>query len=160
MVRVLIAASLLVYVAGCGGSSGPVVADVSGVVTLDGQPLEGAEIKLISDKSMGFGKTRAGGKYQLVQGVLPGKYKVVISKLDGKPVEKQFSSGETALNDPGQLEAIAAAQETDPKNAGKPRPKAPKELIAADFSDPNQTKLALDVPAAGTTSGDFKLTSQ
>ena len=147
-------------VIGCSGKGPGGIVDVSGMVTLDAKPLSGAEVKLVSDKATGFARTGTEGKFQLVQGVPPGTYKVVISKIEGgQGAERKLAPGEEQL-DPGQLGAIEIAQETDPKQAGKANHQRPKETIPADFSSLQQTKLSLDVPATGTKTADFKLTSQ
>lgn len=147
-------------VIGCGGKAQSGLVDVSGMVTLDAKPLSGAEVKLVSDKVTGFARTGTEGKFQLVQGVPPGTYKVVISKIEGgQSGERKLAPGEEKL-DPGQLGAIEIAQETDPKQTGKASYQSPKETIPADFSSLQQTKLSLDVPKTGTKTADFKLTSQ
>ncbi len=147
----------LAFVVGCGDSGKAKVFDVSGMVTMDAKPLAGAEIKLISDKVTGFGRTGAEGKFQLVQGVPAGTYKVVISKVEGKPAEKKLTPAEEALDD-GQKAAIEFSR--TPSGQGAAAAQGPKEIVPADFSNLQQTKLSIDVPSGGTTTADFKLTSQ
>ena len=78
---------LLAAAAGCDGRRAPV--PVSGTVTLDGRPVEGATVTfhLIGDDKEGrlaIGQTDKTGTFQLKtgneNGVRPGKYKVVIAK--------------------------------------------------------------------------------
>lgn len=147
---------VLAFAVGCGGSGKAKVFDVSGMVTMDAKPLAGAEIKLISDKVTGFGRTGAEGKFQLVQGVPAGTYKVVISKIEGKPAQKLLTPAEEALDD-GQKAAIEFSRTPSGEGA---LVQGPKETVPADFSNFQQTKLTLDVPTGGTTTADFKLTSQ
>lgn len=116
---------------GCG--SGP--APVSGVVTLDGQPVEGVSVSFTPAAGDGdgiggsYGKTDAQGKYALKTvigdraGAAPGKHKVVIS-----------------LSKP------------DPKNPEG----AEKNLIPAKYN--TKSDLTFDVPASGTDKADFTLT--
>lgn len=89
-----------------------------------------------------------------MQGIDPGTYKVVISKMDG---QAQPAAALPEGLDPGQLEAIQAAEQMDSK---APKVKPPKELIPSDYSNADLTKLSFDVPADGTTTADFKITSQ
>jgi hypothetical protein len=81
-------AALLVAAAGCGGKHTPV--PVSGVVTLDGQPVEGATVYfyMVGDEREGrpaTGTTNKDGEFRLStlgneDGALPGRYKVVVTK--------------------------------------------------------------------------------
>jgi len=86
---VALAAAVL---SGC--DSGPKLVTVTGTVTLDGKPLEGANIAFVPDQSNaaitpGTDLTGASGNYKIMYnnrtGVAPGKYKVAISKLEVKP---------------------------------------------------------------------------
>lgn len=100
--------------AGCGGgSSGPKMPTfegeaipVSGVVTLDGTPVEDAAVTFTYDGQApsgfinGTGKTDSTGKYALQSGskmgVPAGRYKVTVSKLatkDGKPFTEDAAGG-------------------------------------------------------------------
>lgn len=69
--------------AGCGGSANSY--PVSGVVTYDGKPLEGASVLFIPQQgSTGMGTTDSSGKYEISTAGKPGaplgKYDVTISK--------------------------------------------------------------------------------
>ncbi|HID22366.1 MAG TPA: carboxypeptidase regulatory-like domain-containing protein [Planctomycetaceae bacterium] len=157
-IQVLTAGLAMLVVLGCAGSeqsSGPKTADVSGTVYLDGKPLAGADVHFVSPdgKFVGYGQTDSQGKYTLVQGAVPGKNKVFISKLE---------MGESELNpeegiDPGQMEAAAAALGTGEAGAEEG---GPKQLIPEAYSDPEKTKLTFDVPEGGTSEAEFRLTSQ
>lgn len=54
---------------GCGGTTGPEVADVSGIVTMDGKPLPNAQVQFVPDGSEqgrpSWGKTDEEGYYAL-----------------------------------------------------------------------------------------------
>jgi hypothetical protein len=57
---------LVVVLAGC-GRAGPEVAPVSGRVTLDGRPLESADLMFqVEGKSPGVGRTDQDGRYELM----------------------------------------------------------------------------------------------
>lgn len=70
--------------AGCGDSSKPELGTVSGTVTLNGRPLEGATVTFQhSQKRFSRGTTDANGRYELnyirdIQGAAIGKHRVVI----------------------------------------------------------------------------------
>lgn len=74
---------------GCGGDKGPVLYPVSGIVTVDGEPLEKAGVSFQPDASKGnklglfpAGITDASGKYELTLTTKPGApaghYKIVV----------------------------------------------------------------------------------
>ena len=81
---------LVVFVAGCGGSSGPKTYKVEGTVTFEGAPVEGATVSFEPTDSTGTsagGTTDASGKYKLMasfggNGTTPGAYTVTVSKRE------------------------------------------------------------------------------
>jgi hypothetical protein len=136
---------MFMCLAGCGPST-PVAptAPVSGVVTLDGTPVEHAVITFIPiDGTGGFGAaatTDAAGRYVvrtpvktsgltgqrvvLTGGLPPGRYRVQVSRRlhpDGSPLRPD----ETPIESPAV------------------------ETIARTFSDATATTLVAEVPAAG-----------
>lgn len=63
----LLSIACILILSGC-GPSGPKLGSVTGTVTLDGKPVQGALVTFISKAENGsssFGKTDANGKYQL-----------------------------------------------------------------------------------------------
>ena len=77
------------FAAGCGGS-GPSLVTVTGNVTLNSKPLEGAVVQFVPDPSNTAGilaEDQSGptGAFKLMTkhraGVVPGKYKVKVSKI-------------------------------------------------------------------------------
>lgn len=145
----IVATSLLC--SGCG--SGDQVS-VEGVITLDGQPLAGAQVtfdqpELGPKENKGYiGRTDDQGHYVLRpmrgedSGVSPGKYRVLLT---------------TAVLDPN-----APAPTTRPA-AGSTTiffpesPPPPPERIPPAYRG---GKLTFEVPSGGTTSADFKLVSK
>jgi hypothetical protein len=82
----------LVAVAGCSSSGPGSFAHVSGVVTLNGAPVEGAKVTFVSTTEMEGQKARystttdSSGKYMIAgwgkqPGIPPGMYKVTVTKL-------------------------------------------------------------------------------
>lgn len=142
-----------VVLVGCGSAEtdGPKTARVSGTVTLQGKPLAGANVYFSSEKFSSYGKTNAEGRYELVQGAVPGKNKVYISKLETP--EGVDSDPEAGL-DLAQFQAADTGSENDP--SGKKKPLLTDE-VPQEFSDPQKSKLTFDVPEGGTTSADFRL---
>lgn len=127
---------ILLLSSGCGGDSSIAgLAPVTGKVTLDGQPLVGAQVVFVpspSDKGrVCSSATDSNGNYQLVtntdKGALPGNYKVIVNYLakpDGTPV----TSTEEGM-DLTQLEASGAV----------------KQILPPRYSDQQQTELSFEV---------------
>jgi hypothetical protein len=101
-----------VNLVGCGRDGLPREA-VSGTVSLNGQPLETGIITFVPqdpDTPTQGGTTIAGGAYEIprAQGLVPGKYKVIISSGEGseeKPVEDLSELGPGMPPEPAE-EAI------------------------------------------------------
>jgi hypothetical protein len=131
----------LVCLAGCGPKTVP----VSGTVKIKGQAVEGVQVQFISErKVVGFGKTNAEGKFQLVHGAAPGPNKICLIKVDTGQQKNDPAGG----MDSGQFEAMQQAQ----------GPKATiKQLIPPEYGDAVTTQLKFDVPAKGTTAANFDL---
>jgi hypothetical protein len=133
--------------AGCGSGGG---VDVSGIVTLDGQPLPGVHLtfdqpELPPNKNIGYvGQTDAEGRYTLRpimgdgSGVPPGKYRVSLT---------------TAVADP--------SAPPPPRPAGRratiydESPKPPPEKVP-----PTSRVQEFTVPADGTEEANFDLKSK
>lgn len=99
--RSAILASFVIACLGCGGDTGPKLAEVSGKVTLDGQPLAKVSLQFTPELPGGspsYGVTDSEGAYELLfsrdrSGAMPGKHLVEILPVEpetddsGKPVE-------------------------------------------------------------------------
>lgn len=83
---VVLGCALLAAAAGCGGAGG---VPVTGTVTLDGTPLDGAEVTFIPTAQpgvQGSAVTQAGGRFEAAtaqgrHGLPPGAYKVTVTKV-------------------------------------------------------------------------------
>lgn len=137
-----------VLMSGCGGegSKGRGV-PVSGTVTMDGAPLDGANISFLNGTFAGFARTDAAGKYRLVQGALPGTNKIVITKIIGgaEPAVDDAASG----MDAGQMEAAAMGTGVEVEK--------PLNLVPDEYGDPTKTKLTYEVPSGGADGVDFNI---
>ena len=140
----------LFFVLGCGGGSEHQTAPVAGTVYLDGQPLPDAEITFATSEFSAVAKTNSQGRYELAQGAAPGENKVWISKGSGPKVQMDEAGG----MDQGQLAAMASG------NEDARIPDAPRELLPAQYSDPEDSLLTYTVPEAGTDGADFRLQSE
>ena len=148
-VSVLSSATLLVgcaLLAGCGGGDGGAELPdgnvaVSGIITLDGAPLDRAAVTFFNPGdplASGIGVTDVEGRYTLRQGAKPGDtYRVRISKVEAKEVNPE---------DPEFAADPAAAE-------------AGEELIPEKYSSRDNTELELKIPEGGTDAANFDLTS-
>jgi len=137
---------LALCLAGCVGSQTPYdTAPVSGVITLDGQPLASARVTFlpIHDSQKGLqscpeaiGETDASGRYSLT----------------------------TVFGDPGgsvgqnRVMVTTRKFEPDPASAERVKETAPERVTTRYFSD--KQPLTIDVPAKGTRAANFELTTK
>jgi len=125
----------LLLVAGCGGEPDNGMRPLAGVVTLDGQPLVGADINFFNEQHTYGMMTLSEGKFDIPGGALPGTYKVTISKLKG-------------------LDQIPEGIAVAPSATANP------ETLPADFSNPRRTKLSFTLPAEGHRDVRFNVESK
>jgi hypothetical protein len=125
---------------------------VSGTVHIGGKPVEGVEVRFITDKFEGFGKTDAQGSYQLVAGAQAGQNKIIFNKKSGgKSAIKLDPEGGM---DEGQLQAMQMAAESSGGSTGVT---IAKEIIPDEFSKREKTPITFNVPDEGTDKADFKV---
>ncbi len=146
-----IGCSILVLVfVGCGETGDadrPATAPVTGSVTYNGQPVEGATVTFMAGSSEGrgaVGTTDASGKFQLTtfeagDGAIPGSYKVKIAKTVG--------------GGPQTAEEAMALMES---GAGPPTDEQ-KDELPVKYKDENTSGLTADVKD-GDNDFPFELT--
>lgn len=128
--RCLPAILALAFIGGCG--SGETYHETTGVVTLDGAPVDDASIVLIPlDENAGkhaHASTRDGGKFKMItiqnEGVKPGEYKITVQKFDP-------STGKT---------------------------EAMKSLLPEAYATEDKTPLTVTIPHDGELKLDLKTT--
>lgn len=144
--RMCLLVTIWAVVTGCGDEGKTVkTVGVSGVVYLDDQPLDGVKVVFMSPNHAGTGQTDAQGKFYLVAGAEPGSNKISFSKVNDPTLNPD------AGMDQGQMEAAALAnnQKVDIK-----------QMIPAEFTNPDTTTLTFNVPPEGTKSAEFRLQSK
>jgi hypothetical protein len=136
-----VAAILVLCLSGCGSSDGITLVPVSGTITLDGQPLAGATVSFqpagtreTPGPSSG-GATDANGRYTLKTADASGQAGAVIG-----PHLVRF----TGVQD----------QRADDDDTQRPPAQDP---VPPRYRDPG---LTFDVPAGGTDSANFELTTR
>jgi len=155
--------SSLFFASGCGG---PKLHPVSGTVTLDGNPVEGAAVTFMSDdgKNTYAGLTDASGKYTLYAGEKPGasagSYKVLVTKP--KKVEGDMTPGSADyLKQMAKATKESATKETtgafNPAMAGGGGSVGPKGDLPPMYSAATTTPFSATVPPPGPV--DLALTT-
>jgi len=136
------------------------LATVSGVVTHNGTPVDGAQVVFASTievegkKTPSFGAlTDSAGKYVIATngkepGIPPGLYKVTVVKIDAK-------SGNPSAQplDPGQLDAMAIGAET----GGGGAKSGPVNLLPKEYATVGSTKLSATLQEGKNENVNFDL---
>lgn len=147
----LVAAFLLLPIIGCGDSNkGPRTVPASGVLTLDGTPVEGATIAFVQQNGGGHsaqGYSDAEGKFSLnafeyKTGAVPGEYMAIIQK--------------TVV---GTAESKAGSEEAEHEGEGGGEAGVPRNALPDQYRIPNNN-FVFTVPEDGTDSLNIKLSSK
>jgi hypothetical protein len=145
----------LTFMIGCGKSGN--FATVSGTVTYNGNPVEGASVAFHSTVEVEGKKqasyaalTDSSGKYVIASagkdpGIPPGLYKVTVTKWEGK------TPGTEGL-DPGQLDAMAS-------DTGLTVKGGPVNLLPKEYASPGNTKLSATLEPGKNADVNFSLTT-
>lgn len=148
----LLALSLLAF-AGCSGTEAvPGIVRVTGEVTLNGDPVEGATVTFQPEGAAraASGRTDAKGAFKLTtlnpgDGALPGNYKVMISKVEDTDPAHQMSAEE--------FTAMVSGGKRPPSGATRPGKKAEnvglKYHVPQKYMDANKSGLTATVDASG-----------
>lgn len=144
---ILVTAALI----GCAGDSGtgsakrPACTKVSGIVTLNGDPVEGASVMLhpAAKGSPAMGITDFGGRFVLetfekADGVVPGEYKITVRKMEAGT-------------------APAAPKEGEPQGGDGPKPTEPTNLLPVKYLEPEGSGLSVTVGKEPITALELKL---
>ena len=107
---------------GC-GQNGDLIVPVSGIVTMDGMPVEGASVMLIPEAGRpATGRTNAQGEFRMTtlsnyDGAIVGRHRVTVSlvKLPAKPMDYELADSPQSLT---LLEHMVPQRYTDPDTSG------------------------------------------
>jgi hypothetical protein len=145
---------------GCGGEAGlKGLVAASGTVTYKGAPVEGATVAFVPDgdgKAAG-GRTDASGKFTLTtvnpgDGVLPGRYKVSVTKMVNLDTAAQVTAEDMAKMVAGGKAPPMGPTKGKPGDSGGVRYDVPKK-----YSNPIESGLTAEVKASGTNDFTFEL---
>ena len=151
----------LAMLVGC-GSSGPRTFKVTGTVTQNGKPVEGAIVTFLSDekKKDAVGSTNDKGEFKLStfgpgDGALPGSYKITITKLD-RPAAPPAKTPP-----PGTIASGELSESYVPPSmgggGGTAKESAPKNLLPAKYASEQTSGLVATVAENDQNKFDFEL---
>lgn len=155
-------AAMMMFACGSLVGCGSPVAPVTGKVTLDGDPVEGAIVAFSPDGgtgTSGAAKTGADGTYELVSslggGVPPGKYKIAITTQ--KPAEQPADAAES--EEDAEYNGGSASEGYDQMAEGENDDYADKwkETIPAKY---NTESTLMEEVTSGENTINFELESK
>jgi hypothetical protein len=151
------------FLLGCSSEPSVGAVPVTGTVTLDGKPVEGATISFVPDGDSSLsasGLTDASGNFRLTSvspgdGAVPGKYKVTVSKLTAdSQAAPQATSQEEAMK---QLQDKMKAGGSNAFYTKAPPPV--KETLPERYSNAATSGLQAEVKGSGENKFTFALTT-
>lgn len=130
----------------------PATSEASGIITLDGKPIEGASIVAAPDGGQHAANSisAADGSFSLrafrsKEGAVPGKYLVAASKTtENDAALPDFDPGEDAEHANAPVEGPAAGW---------------KNLLPKKYASPSTSGIVIEVPADGVSDLKIELTS-
>ena len=132
----------IVAVSGCSGVKIPPLAQVGGVVTLDGQPLTKGQVHFVPDSSKGT----------------KGRMAVGLIGTDGRVKLTAFKPGDGALV--GFHKVVIICEEEMPAFDPKLPPPPPKSLIPIRYTNDKTSGLTAEVKSAAKNDFTFALESR
>lgn len=155
-------ATVAVALTGCNGGSNVDTVPVTGTVTMNGQPVEGAAVTF-SPEGAGHAAaavTDASGKFQLTtetsgDGAVAGAYKVTVTKYEKR--------ADTVAAGEEDMDAVYAAMEAageDVSGSGDKKgteDDGPKNELPAQYASPQTTTLQAEVSEGGENDFSFEL---
>lgn len=153
---------LIVVLAGCSGDDGPETYPVTGTVTRNGEPVEGAIVSFTSSGSAlpASGTTDSSGVYQLStntsgDGAMAGTYQVTIAKYDTNLPESGAAT-ESDLEDPYDI-TDEYPDGYDEMEESELAASISKNLLPEKYSRTNSSGLEATVTAEGENTFDFQV---
>lgn len=136
--------ALFLLLVGCSGGDGVVKYDITGTVTLDGKPVDGAAVVLQTQAgALESAMTDASGKFKMSAKAGPAQVGVVKSTFSGGPQST------------GNFDSPAR-----PEEGGAPSKAKVTHHVAEKYNSPEKSGLSVTVPEGGGDVGEIKVTSK
>lgn len=150
---------------GCGdGTGGPGYVSVSGVVTLDDQPVEGATVIFTpkGEGTMSMAVTNAEGHFSLTtatgkKGAAIGDHVITVSLIAQPEAATPTGSADDLAP---QLASEFATPAAAAQAAADAKSKEPVYLVPRKYTDPQTSGLTASVPSGGLSGYELKLTAK
>jgi len=160
----LLTACILGLASGCSrGRQYPPTHSVSGVVTVDGQPVADAIVSFLSDNGQypANGSTDASGRYELTSftrgdGAMEGSFRVTIVKYEKEGGDKAAGSAEKPAAEEAEAEETGNEGYVPAGMVVSQHDTGPKNLLPKQYADQQETPLTAAVRAE-ENSIDFDL---
>jgi len=138
---------MLVLALGCGPKTPPTV-PASGIVMMDGKPLDGAGISVYSENgTVAMGTTDANGKFSLTTTIGPNQYPGALVGKHKIGVTKSTNTGDPA----GEKKTYSDPKEMAVKMGGMATSQIKTTFIVPQqFNSAQTSGLSIDVPAGGS----------
>ena len=153
------------FLAGCGGEDRPPLATASGIVKLDGEPVEGATVSYLPVEGgrPGSGITDAQGRYTIKtfeddDGAIVGDHKVSVMKVSGDGAYVLDEGGAPAGDASGEEDDGSDGLSTIEENPNDSS-KGPEIIydVPEKYIDSENSGLRVTVPAEGSETLDLNL---
>lgn len=140
---------------GCGGGDLPDTVPVTGTVTMDGTPVDGATVNFLSDQGnlVSSGTTDASGKFSLTTIVGSQSVPGAVVGGHGVAVVKTEATGQQ-MSDP---KAMMEKMTTNPAITSDFKP---KYVIPQKYNNPTQSQIKAQVTEAGPNDIKIELSSR
>ena len=139
---------------------------VSGTVFIDESPLSDADVFLVpvspTAKTKSYrGHSNTSGEYEVVGGLPPGEYRVVVRRLAVTPAAHGGVTYQPGEIDEGQMAAMMSAAETRNQQQQQTRAKTASvnSEVPASYGSAQLTNLRVKIPDSGCSDADLHLAS-
>jgi hypothetical protein len=151
--------------AGCGGSDRPSLAPASGIVKLDGVPVEGASVTYLpsSGGRPGSGVTDAAGRYTIktfedAPGAIVGDHKVSVMKISGPGADVMQGDAPAVATESGEDDGADGLSQIEVIDASETEELEVIYDVPQKYMNSNDSGLELTVPPEGSDTLNLDLT--
>jgi len=152
--------------AGCGGGDRPALAPASGIVKLDGVPVEGATVTFLPAEvgRHGSGLTDAAARYEIktyedAAGAIVGDHKVAVMKISGPGASAlQGDAPPPSADVSGEDDGSDGLSQVGAPGTGNSEEPETTYDVPQKYINPDESGLTLTVPSEGSDGLNLDLT--
>ncbi len=157
--------TLSLLLTGCGDSDRPGLAPASGIVRLDGEPVEGASVTFVpvTGGRPGSGTTDSAGRYSIktyedAPGGIVGEHKVSVTKMSGPGLYVMQGDAPAAAPAAGEDDGSDSLSEIEVFDSTEVEEPQIVYDVPQKYMNPNDSGLVITVPAEGSDTLHLDLT--